>query len=458
MAFFSWLVYPFGGPTACSRRGPIRVVMHPFVRVHMKRAVLFSLLPLLLLTYAVNGRAQVTAIKAGRLVDPAAGTALAGQVILIEGGKVKAVGAGLQIPAGATVIDLSGSTVLPGLFDAHTHLCARSRIEADRLGVDFLDLVLLDPAGYRAIQGVVHARQMLDAGFTTVRDVGNAGQYVDVDLQRGINEGLVPGPTMLVAGRIITPFGGQFRTRAGKQFLDTPEYFFADTRDELRKAIRENIYYGANLIKIVADGQKYSYSADDIRFIVEEAASAGLRVAVHCQTKACERNAAEAGPASIEHAWYLTDTDVPELMKKNNVVLVSTDFTEKVLREFGWDEANARRIHAARVARLRRAFQAGVTIAFGTDIMVDMPGETRGTLAVGYIDSFVEAGVPAKAILRSMTTNAARLLGVEKERGSIAPGMWADIIATPDNPLDDIQTLKRVSFVMKNGKVYRHDK
>ena len=424
----------------------------------MKQTTASSILTLLFLFCSVNGQSQVTAIKAGKLLDPAKGTTTTNQVILIEDGKVKALGTGLQIPADATVIDLSRSTVMPGLFDAHTHLCIRYRILADRLGIDYLDLMLLDPAGYRAIQGVAHARQMLDAGFTTVRDVGNAGQYVDVDLQRGINEGLVPGPTMLVAGRIIAPFGGQFRTRAGKDALAYPEYFFADTRDEIRKAIRENIYYGANLIKIVADGQPYAYSADDIKFIVQEAASAGLRVAVHCQTKACERNAAGAGVASIEHAWSLTDADVPELMKKNSVVLVSTDFTEKVLRGFGWDEASAKRIHAARVARLKRAYQAGVTIAFGTDIMVDIEGETRGTLAIGYIDSFVEAGIPTKTILQIMTTNAARLLGVEKERGSIAAGLSADIIATPDNPLDNIQTLKQVNFVMKNGKVYRYDK
>jgi imidazolonepropionase-like amidohydrolase len=406
----------------------------------------------------LNGQAQVTAIKVGKLVDPATATTLTNQVILVEGGKIKAIGAGLPIPSGATIVDLSNSTVMPGLFDAHTHLCARSRIEADRLGIDYLDLVLLDPAGYRAIQGVYYAGQMLDAGFTTVRDVGNAGKYVDVDLQRGINEGLVPGPTMVVAGRIIAPFGGQYRTRADKQFLDNPEYFFADTRDELKKAIRENIYYGANVIKIVVDGQRYSYSKDDIKFVVEEATRAGVKVAAHCQTKACERDAAEAGVASIEHGWYMMDADVYELMKKNNIVLVSTDATEKVLRAFGHSEANAKRIHAARVARLKRAYQAGVTIAFGSDVYADVEGETRGTLTIEYLDGFVEAGFPAKAILQIFTVNAARLLGVEKARGSIAVGMAADIIATTENPLDNIQTLKRVKFVMKNGRIHKHDK
>ena len=409
----------------------------------------------LLVVGSLVAQTQTTiAILAGQLIDPQTGALATNQTILIEGRTVKAVGASLQIPPYATVIHLSTSTVLPGLFDAHTHLCAKVRTAADRLGIGFLDAILLDPAGYRAIQGVAHARDMLDAGFTTVRDVGNAGQYVDVDLQRGIDEGLVPGPTMVVAGRIIAPFGGQFSTRAAKSVLDNPEYFFADTRDELRKAIRENVYYGARVIKIVVDGQPYSYSTDDIRYIVQEASEARLKVAAHVQTAEGARRAIAAGVGSLEHAWRLSGEDFRS-MKENGVVLVSTDATEKVLRGFGWDDVGARRIHAARIERLKRAYEAGVTIAFGTDVMVDIPGETRGTLAVEYVDGFVEAGIPAKAILQIMTVNAAKLLGVQEARGAIAPGMAADIIATTGNPLESIQALKRVVFVMKNGVVHR---
>ena len=413
------------------------------------------LIALFLLLFSLNINAETTAIKAGKLLNPSSGTVLTNQIILVENKIIKAVGSNLQIPNDAKIVDLSDSTVLPGLFDAHTHLCARSRIAADRLGMSFLDLVILDPAGYRGIQGVVHAKEMLDAGFTTVRDVGNAGNYVDVDLKRAINEGLVPGPTMIVAGRIISPFGGQFSTKAEKKIIDSPEYFFADTHDELRKAIRENIFYGANVIKIVVDGQKYSYSKEDLKFIVKEAAKSGLKVAAHCQRKECERNAAEAGVASIEHAWSLRDEETTDLMKKNNVTLVSTDFTEEVLRGFGWNEKGAKRINGNRVARLKRAKKAGVTIAFGTDVMVRVGKKTRGELAIGYIDSFVAAGFPAKDILQIMIINPARLLGVEKERGTIASEMFADIIAVPDNPLENIQTLKNVHFVMKNGKIIK---
>ncbi|HYP52250.1 MAG TPA: amidohydrolase family protein, partial [Pyrinomonadaceae bacterium] len=158
-----------------------------------------------------------------------------------------------------------------------------------------------------------------------------------------------------------------------------------------------------------------------------------------------------------EHGWVLDQGDF-DLMKKNNVVLVSTDFSIKSLQAFGYSPDRARANHARRVERLKRAYQAGVTIVFGTDVMAGLDGETRGTLAIGYIDSFVEAGVPNRDILRALTTYAARLLGVEKERGALAPGMYADIIAVPENPLDNIQALKQVSFVMKNGSVYKPDK
>ena len=323
--------------------------------------------------------------------------------------------------------------------------------------MDYLDLVLLDPAGYRAIQGVVHAREMLDAGFTTVRDVGNAGNYVDVDLQRAINEGLVPGPTMLVAGRIIAPFGGQYRTRAEKRFLDNPEYFFADTADEIRKAVRENVYYGANVIKVVADGQKYSYTAEDLKLFVSESARAGVRVAVHCQTKTCERDAAAAGVASIEHGWSLADADTRELIEERSRARQHGRHGEgaRGLRlERGGREAHSRRARRATEARLRggrhHSLRLGRDGLGGGRDARHARRRLRGQL--------LEAGFPAKEILKIMTVNAARLLGVERERGTIAPGMYADIIATRGDPLEDARALKRVTFVMKDGRVHKQDR
>jgi imidazolonepropionase-like amidohydrolase len=393
------------------------------------------------------GPPRVIAIKAGKLVDPEKGTTAENQIILVRGRKIEAVGANVQIPADAQVIDLSKSTVLPGLFDAHTHLCIT--VKKDRDAGNYYITTLLDPTPYRAIEGVANAREMLAAGFTTIRDVGNAGNYADTALREAIGRGLVPGPTIVNAGRIIAPYGGQFHLQPEKRDLATPEYAFADTHDEMLKAIRENIHYGATVIKIVVDDQKYIYTVDDIRFMVEEAHRAGFKIAAHCWTHAGAHNAAEAGVDSIEHGQMMTNDDL-QLAKKNHVVLVGTDFSVIAARASGFPE-----LHAVFVDRLKRAHQIGVTMAYGTDVIFTLPGETRGTLAAEYVNSWVEAGVPAKDTLQAMTLNAARLLGVDGERGAIKPGLAADIIAMQENPLENIQAVRRVSFVMKDGNVFK---
>jgi imidazolonepropionase-like amidohydrolase len=424
------------------------------------RAILLCILALSIVLLAVAapkmaaqsaqlGPPRVIAIKAGKLVDPEKGTTAANQIILVRGRKIEAVGANVQIPADAQIIDLSKSTVLPGLFDAHTHLCMT--VKKDRDAGSYYITTLLDPTPYRAIEGVANARDMLSAGFTTIRDVGNSGNYGDTALREAIERGLVPGPTMVTAGRIIAPYGGQFHLQPEKKDLATPEYIFADTHDEMLKAIRENIHYGATMIKIVVDDQKYIYSVDDIRFMIEETHRAGLKLAAHCWTRAGAHNAAEAGVDSIEHGHMMTNEDL-QLAKKNHVVLVGTDFTEIAARASGFPE-----LHAVFVDRLKRAHQIGVTMAFGTDVIVTSPGETRGTLAAEYVNSWVEAGVPAKDTLQAMTINAARLLGVDAQRGAIKPGLAGDIIATPENPLENIQAVRKVSFVMKDGSVFKNE-
>lgn len=398
----------------------------------------------------ISAHGQITAIKAGRLVEPETGTTLTNQIILVENRKVKAVGAGLQIPAGATVIDLSRFTVLPGLFDCHSHLCQMTSPD----NRDLFTTDIKQSTAYRAIIGVKTAREMLDSGFTTVRDVGNNANYADTSLRNAIENGLVPGPTIINAGRIIAPFGGQYHLRPERVELGAPEYLFADTRDEMLKAVRENIHFGALVIKIVVDDQKYIYSAEDIKFIVEEARKAGLRVAAHCMTEPGARNAIEGGVASIEHGFRMSD-EALQLAKQKGVVLVGTDFPEKDAEYLGLDPQTALLFHNIFLDRLKRAYKIGVTMAYGTDTFFDVPNETRGTLAISYLDSYTEAQIPAKDILQMLTTNAANLLGLEKTRGAIKPGMYADIIATAENPLDNINTLKKVSFVMKDGKVIK---
>ncbi len=408
----------------------------------------FSTLLVALAICALPAAAQITAIKAGKLVDPESGKTATNQIVLVEGKTIKEVGANVTIPPGAKIVDLSSATVLPGLFDAHTHLCLTVIPKRDASNYYFT--TLLDTTAYRAIEGVANARDMLASGFTSVRDIGNAGNYADSDLRRAIEAGLVPGPTIVNAGIIIAPYGGQFHLQPEKKDLATPEYLFADTRDEMRKAIRQNVHFGAKVIKIVVDDQDYIYSVDDIRFMINEAHAAGLKLAAHCWTHPGAHNAAEAGVDSIEHGFRMTDEDL-QLAKKNNVTLVGTEFTEKMIQALGGGVGE----HKTWVDRLRRAYKIGVNMAFGTDVDVEIPGETRGSLSIGYIDSWVDAGVPPADILRALTVNAARLLGVDKARGLLKPGQAADIIATPENPFDNIQTLKKVSFVMKDGAIIK---
>lgn len=390
---------------------------------------------------ATAAAAQVTAIRAGRVVDPDAGTAAENQVILIEQGKITAIGGNVAIPAGAEVIDLSSSTISPGLVDAHTHLCMA--VVPGRDAGSYYYTTLRDPDAFRAIEGVVNARTMLQAGFTSVRDIGNEGRYACVQVRRAIQLGLIVGPTMITAGRIIAPYGGQFHLQPDKPDLAEPEYYFADTRDEMVKAVRENAHYGATVIKIVVDDQRYIYSVEDIEFIKAQAAGAGMKLAAHAWTQPGAHNAAAAGVASIEHGFDMTDADLL-LAKKNGVALVGTEFLAN---------GDTTAYHRQWVDRLRRAYKAGVLLVYGTDAIDFKPGVTRGEDAITGIDPWVEAGIPAPVILRAMTTNGTRLLGVDDARGTLKVGQYADLIATPDNPLTNIQTLKQVSFVMQNGKV-----
>jgi imidazolonepropionase-like amidohydrolase len=439
------------------------------------RAVARSLTVLALAMAPALTGAQSVAIRAGRLIDPDAGTVSTRQLILIEGTTIKAVGPDLVVPEGAEVLDLSSATVLPGLFDCHTHLCTNMSHPAGdgmrELYEALFVTTLSNTTGYRALVGAANARAMLEAGFTTVRDVGNAGNYADTDLRRAVDGGLVVGPTILNAGRIIAPLGGQFPSRAPRFFqelfgadgneyigvvrpdkpgLGEPEYLYADSRDELRKAVRANILYGAMVIKLVMDDQPYSYSAEDVRAVVDEAGKAGLRVCAHAMTDPGVRNAVEGGVASVEHGFVLTD-ETMALMKRSKVVLVGTDFSKEVAKATGFPPA----FYELVIERLRRVHKAGLAMAFGTDIFAQPPNTSRGAFAVGYVDVYKEAGVPALDILRMMTTSAARLLGVEQRRGALKPGLAADIIATADNPLDDPAALKKVVFVMKDGKIIR---
>ena len=418
----------------------------------MKTLKRFATLFILVITASTIARAQITAIRAGKIVHPETGQVQSNQIILVEEQKIKAMGANLAIPAGAKVIDLSGKVVLPGMFDAHTHLCMNMQHKRD--AGSYYITTLRDSTAFRAIQGVANARSMLEYGFTTVRDIGNGANYADTELRRAIEQGLVPGPTIINAGRIIAPFGGQFQLQADRQDLAEPEYFFADTKDEMRKAIRKNIHFGAKVIKLVIDDQYYIYSVDDIKFAIKEAHDAGVKLAAHAWTRKGAMNAALAGVDSIEHAVKV-DEEILKIAKKNNVAIVPIPFTETDAVMNGEPGSNERfdKFWFRRPVKL--AHKLGVSLVWGPDIIFSTEENPRGKLSIGTVDNWKKAKIPNGVILQALTTNAAKLLGVEKERGSLHKGMFADIIAVDGNPLVNIETLKKVRFVMKNGNVFR---
>jgi imidazolonepropionase-like amidohydrolase len=297
---------------------------------------------------------------------------------------------------------------------------------------------------------------LLNAGITTVRDVGNDANYAAVDLRKTIDQGWFTGPTILTAGKIIGPFGGQSN---GASVEMGPywrfEYIDADGSDEIVKAVRQNIFYGADLIKLVADSSRSHYSLEEIRTAVEAAHNAGLAVAVHVLESSPAKDVILGGADSIEHGFFLSD-DILRLMKEKGTVLVGTDFPSEHLVAGGIDTPeNAKVLGNTILDRLGRAYRIGVKMGFGTDIVVDLPSETRAEMTWDYLAVWRAAGVPAAEILKCMTTNDAELLRVNKRRGAILPGLAADIVATPANPLDDIEGLRKINFVMKNGRIIR---
>jgi len=403
----------------------------------------------------------VIAIRAGRLVDPDLGTAVPNQVILVQDGKISAVGGNVPIPAGAQVLDLTGLTVLPGLVEAHNHLTmtlvetvplyGSAPVFSDRIldASPLLPMFVSDTTAYRALEGAGNAFTLLDHGFTVERDLGNSGLYADTALRRAIEAGWIPGPTIVNSGIIIGGFGGQFHENAERSNLVYPEYLNADTNDEIVRAIRQNVHYGAKVIKVCVDCEGYPYSVDQMRLFVSEAANAGLKVACHVQTEKGARNAIEANVWSIEHGRALTD-ELLQMMKAKSMWRVGTDgpFTPYRGSQAAFDRT---------VDRLKAAYRIGVRSVFSTDFDYYVPGMTRGDEVIDALMTWKAAGIPPKDILKAMTTYGYQVTQVEHERGPIKPGLAADMIAVTGDPLADIDTLRKVSFVMKDGKVFKQN-
>jgi imidazolonepropionase-like amidohydrolase len=436
-------------------RGRTAVIHRPLMTVaynpHMFNSRLYLLSLCAILFLYSTATAQVIAIRAGRLIDPETATAAANQVILVENGKFTAIGSNVTVPQGAEVIDLSQLTVLPGLVDAHNHLALTYKEEPES-NVYYFTYVM-DSTPLRAIQAASNGLQMLSSGFTIVRDMGNNGNYADTALRVAIEQGWIAGPTIINSGLIIGGLGGQFfptPEMAVDKKLVYPEYLEADTRDEIVKAVRQNILFGAKVIKICVDCKPYGYTADEIRLFVAEAAKSGLKVEGHCQTVDGVRRAIEAGIWSIAHDTGMTE-ELHKMMAQKGIWRAGTE-TPITLTGHTTKERYERTVKL-----LRNAWENKVPLTFSTDADYYVPPKSRGEVAIEFIETWKAAGIPAADILRAMTINGYKVSETEKTRGPIKVGMAADLIAVTGNPLENIDAVRSVRFVLKDGLVFKRD-
>lgn len=416
---------------------------------------------------AQNPDTATTYIKAARVFDSEAGKLVGPRVIRVKGRMIDSVAEALSIPSGAKVIDLSRYTVLPGLIDAHTHLLYLEDPEAGNLTGEGTKAVIVEGTPLRALHGAARARTFLDAGITTVRDLGNSGRFGDVALKTAINDGSVPGPRMFVSGPGLSPIGGQFPGLVPEHIrIAEDEYRIVRSPADAAEAVRENVTMGADVIKIYSNNtpNRGSLSLEEMQAIVATAKRLGVRVAAHATSDDAVYRAAQAGVNSIEHAYQVSDSTLA-LMARNNVVMVPTDIDSATFHRLIANDAkrNGSQVPTgAQIAqylapqrgRLTRAMAAGVTIAAGSDnyLNLRMPqGEAARRLLLAY----GQAGLTGTQVLQAATINAARLLGPRARVGAIKAGLFADIIAIDGDPVASIAAIEKVAFVMANGRVHK---
>jgi len=410
--------------------------------------------------------AAVFAIRAGTLIDGSGAAPVKNAVIVIQGDRITAVGANVAVPTGATVVDLSAETLLPGFIDAHVHLAGRTIGDGD-----WQHSRLTEMSSQLALLGAAHAQQTLEAGFTTVRVVGSAA-FGDVALRNAINAGWIPGPHIVAAGISFGIRGGHCDETNGLQpealgggHEGGIEVGVANGVDEVRNAVRYMVKYGADVIKICATGGVLSltdsagvqqYSEEEMRAIVETATQLDRRVAAHAHGTAGIKAAVRAGVTSIEHGSIL-DAEAVTLMKQHGTWLVPTllaGFTVESLANAGRLPPPIAAKALAIAPRMHNSFKlaldGGVKIALGTDAGV----MKHGTNAREF-ELMVRYGMTPMQAIVAGTVSGAALLGVERDAGTIAVGKRADLVAVQGDPLQNISVLQHVDFVMKDGKVFK---
>lgn len=411
---------------------------------------------------AQPGPEPVVLVRAGDLFDSEAGRMVGPRDILIRGQRVAEVGEGLAAPEGATVVDLSRCAVIPGLIDGHTHLLLEQRNGEGLAEVAARDRAVQGDA-YRTLVGAQRAREYLAAGFTTVRDLGNSGQFLDLILERAINDGRVSGPRIYGSGPGLAPAGGQLEPMPSDPHdLVNGEYRIIAGEDDARAAVREAIARGADVIKMYPEAtpQRTRLSVAEMAAIVGEARRHGIPVAAHATSDASIREAVEAGVTSIEHGYDISDETL-RLMAAKGVWLVPTDPSLEMVLEFvkSWpfqppqDEIE-RHLQAGR-DRVMRAHRLGVRIALGSDLYFPYaPG--RGAGSRGTMDGYVEAGLTPTQALQAATWEAGRMLG-DDGLGVLRPRAWADLVAVDGDPTVSLQPLRAPRLVMKGGRIEAGD-
>jgi imidazolonepropionase-like amidohydrolase len=431
---------------------------------------------------AAQTSASVTLVKAGRLLDPKTGNVLSPAAALIEDGKIKEVGRPAQVqahaPAGAKTIDLGTTTLLPGLIDSHTHLLIDPTVPAEverrrRYNGDFVPgllLAIVESPSKRVLLGAQMAREDLESGITTVRNLGHSGIDGDVALRDAINAGRVPGPRILASGRKLAQQGKngyvQNLNPALAGAILQQEFLSFNGPDSARQAVKDNLFYSIDVIKIAIEDDT---SVEEMKAVVEEAHRQQLKVAAHAATTGSIQTAIDGGVDSVEHGNGVTDEQLKQMRDKGmffdftptsygdfwtklfqGTIVMSPAFLEYNVKS---DERDNQQYDSL----VQRVLKSGVKFAAGSDMGWFYPGKTRGQASVGRFPTLHQAGMQPLDVIRAITTNAAEMLGWQDRVGAIEPGKFADLVAVSGDPIADIHELERVRFVMKDGQVVRND-
>jgi imidazolonepropionase-like amidohydrolase len=424
-------------------------------------------------------QSSATVVRADRLIAPRTGNVLSPAAVLVENGKIKQVGSPAEIqaaaPAGTTTIDLGHATLLPGLIDSHTHLLLDVVVQAEverarRYNGDFqpgMLMAIIESPAKRVLLGAQMAREDLESGFTTVRNLGHSGVDGDTALRNAINAGRIPGPRILASGRKLAQRGDytQDLNPALAEAILQQEFLRVDGPDEARRAVMDNLLYDVDVIKI-AIGDNVSPAA--MAAVVETAHRVNLKVAAHAPGTAGIQVAIDAGVDSIEHGDGVTDAQLKQMRDKGMFLDITPMFyagLSSKIHEVVVDSPGllARRAAGNERSRLsgtdlvQRILKSGVKFAAGSDMCWFYPGKTRGQASAAMVSALQVTGMPPLDILRAITVNAAEMIGWQDRVGSIEPGKFADLVAVAEDPLADITELERVRFVMKDGRVVRND-